>query len=137
MFLYQTMATNTNENEQNENEQSENEQNETSSCKDSCCTILQTPRFYVIVTLIIVIYSIILIAIEWDSDCYGVSKGFTYSWYLICTIIICIIYKIYLILLSGRYCKILLIKPKIGLIFTIFLGNSILLIFWIIIKSIL
>ena len=108
----------------------DNDNVKTTNCLQST---LQNPKVYFIVILISFIYLIILISIEWNnSDCYGVSQNFNWKYYLLTTMCIFIIYQLYLICLSTRFCLKLLIKPKVGLLFHLFLGNSILLIIWLI-----
>eukprot|EP01084_Bolivina_argentea_P097914 176003_1 len=92
--------------------------------------ILQNPRFYFIPISFGFIYSIILIIIEWNSNCYGYSIRFNWKYYLLLSIVIFIIYQIYLLILSIQFCIKILLKPLIALLMQIFFGNAILLIIW-------
>ena len=95
--------------------------NESDTCMIS--SVLQSPLSYLIVLIITFTYSIILVIIEWNSTCYGTSASFKWQYYLLTTIGLMILYRIYLQSLSTNYCIKQLLKSICGLSIRIFFGN--------------
>eukprot|EP01083_Nonionella_stella_P126835 384152_1 len=105
---------------------------ETTNTSDVSCwqKIFRNPKSYFIVIVLVFIYSIVLIIMEWDSNCYGISYTFTWKYYLIASIGLFVLYYIYLIILSTKCCLKRLLKPVIGLITHTCCANALLLLLW-------